>query len=102
MIGTFRVTKLDGTTTDAKSRQADVIAFERHFNMPFIKATLDTVEVDGQSQPALRMEHMWFLAYSACRRADRQAGLDTVDFDDWLDDVDGVEMVEVEEFDPKA
>jgi hypothetical protein len=93
---------LDGSEAQAQSRQADIIAFERHFNMPFVKATLDTIEIEGKHQPAMRMEHMWFLAYSAWRRDERKAGREVPDFDTWVDDVDEVDMVQVEDFDPKA
>lgn len=101
MIGSFKITMLDGTEVDAISRQADTIAFERHFSMPFIKMTLETAEVNGQHQSMVRMEHLWFLAYRAWRRT-QPTGVELPSFDDWCELVDEVEMNESSDPDPKA
>ena len=100
MIGDFKITMLDGTEVEAASRQSDAIAFERHFSMPFVKMTLETAEINGEQQSVFRLEHMWYLAYRAWRRA--VGGDSPPSFDDWCELVDEVNVTEVTDPDPKA
>lgn len=75
------VTYSDGRTEEVVVRPRTQIAFERHYNIAIAAA------FDPESSTGMRLEHMYFMAYHASKSA--------VEFDDWVDTVDGID-VEVE------
>jgi hypothetical protein len=95
----FKITNHDGTEAEVEQTQSDGVDFELHYDIPFVKATMETVETgDGERVPVLRIGHMFFLAYAASRREARSAGADEFpSFDEWRDSVASVSLVGSEE-----
>jgi hypothetical protein len=95
----FRITDHDGTEHEVEQTQSDGVDFELHFDIPFVKATMETVETgDGERVPVLRIGHMFFLAYAASRRVARADGAtEFPSFDEWRDTVAAVSLLGGEE-----
>ena len=91
----FKVTSHDGTEAEVEQTQSDGVDFELHYDIPFVKATMETVETgDGQRVPVLRIGHMFFLAYAASRREARAGGAtEFPSFDEWRDSVASVSLL---------
>ena len=71
------VTVDDGTEHEVTVKVGDLVAFERMYGISF-------GEVDTDNP---RIEYVLFLGWKACKRL----GLTELEFDEWLDRVDGVE-----------
>jgi hypothetical protein len=95
----FKITKHDGNEFEVEQTQSDGVDFELHFDIPFVKATMETVQLgDGSYVPVLRIGHMFFLAYAAARREARAAGeTEFPSFDEWRDSVAAVATLGAEE-----
>lgn len=89
MFDIIRITHTDGTVTDAPGRKSDVVRFERHFRLP-VSRLFD----DG----GMFTEHLWYFGYLAESRVIAEQ----VEFDDWMDTVDQVEIVTVEDTAPPS
>lgn len=75
----LRILWLDGTSKEVTIAAKDIVAAEEKFQL-----ALDKMD---------RITHFIFLAYSADRRLKTTAK----EFDEWLDDVDTVEVVDPKE-----
>lgn len=81
-------------------KEVDLIAFERHYGIPYDALSQPVTDAEGhavtdaegnvEAEPSKlwRLEHLWFLAWNACRRAKLTDGLS---FDDWLDEAPDVD-----------
>jgi hypothetical protein len=76
----FQVTYTDGRTVEVEAMPKDVVAFERQYGKRFTDAFSDT--------PAL--EWLFYLAWSPLHRSKQ----DPRAFDEFLDDVADIEVVE--------
>lgn len=88
MFKQMKVTHTDGSEVDVEGRRADLVRFERHFKIPAGKMFND----DG-----LFVEHLWFYAWCAEGRASEVG-----DFDTWMETVDSVEIVAIEDADSEV
>ena len=77
----FEVTYLDGRKVESTAGPKDLVAFERQYD----KSIAGFADADG-----LRMEWIYYLAWSPLHREGREAG----DFDSFLTAVDEVSPVE--------
>lgn len=84
MFAKYRITHLDGTIIEAEGRKVDAIKFERQFHLPISKLFND----DG-----IFTEHLWFFGWCAEKRDNSELA----SFDDWMEDIEGVEIVTEEE-----
>lgn len=75
----LRILWLDGTSKEVPVSVADIVAAESKFEL-----ALDKME---------RMTHFIFLAYSADKRLKNTAK----DFEEWLEDVESVEVIDPKE-----
>jgi hypothetical protein len=87
MFAKYKITFEDGTDLQASGRKADAIRFERQFKIP-VAAMF--------SEEGVRQEHLWFFGWCAAKRVNP----DIVSFDDWIDTVESVDIVTVEEEEP--
>jgi hypothetical protein len=84
MFDKYRITHQDGTVVEAAGRKVDAVKFERQFKMP-----VSNLFTDGR----LYTEHLWFFGWCA----EKRVNADIPSFDDWMEDVEGVEIVTEEE-----
>jgi hypothetical protein len=82
MIGKLTITYEDDTTVDVETKAIDAIRFERAYNQ----------SVSAAVGEKMRMEHLWYFAYAALKRA----GGTTLEFDDWAETVALVGVTESE------
>lgn len=78
------VTHKDGTAVDVVCKTVDYLAFESHFDKP--------IAVLEQG----RLTHLLWLAWKAATRA----GQTDLDFDTWVDTVDGIESKDASDVPP--
>lgn len=83
---TMTVTYANGGDSKVEVKPRSQIAFERKFDRSIADAF--------GSADALRFEYVYFLAWHASKS--------TVDFDDWLDSVEGIDMEVAGQPDPTA
>ena len=76
---TYKVEFVGGGTVSGESRPSDLIAFERRYQVPgwFLG-----------DQDNARIEYLWFMAWRAVTRNDSAK----VEFDEWIEMVDSVEV----------
>lgn len=74
----LKITRADGSSDEAKVSLADLIAFERKFNKSY-----------GDVENAPHVEYVAFLAWNSLRRTGRE----TRSFDDFIDVIDGLDVV---------
>jgi hypothetical protein len=82
----------DGQTTEYKVTPFVQVSFERHF----AQALASAFGPDKEN----RLEHMYWLAWQSARAAN---GTKVGEFDDWLKEIDGVDLGDAEPaapFDP--
>jgi hypothetical protein len=84
MFDKYRITLNDGTTLEAEGRKADAVKFERQFKIP-----VSSLFSDG----GIYTEHLWFFGWCAEKRINS----DLPDFDEWMENVDGVDILQEEE-----
>lgn len=89
----IKVIYLDGTSKIVTTRRIDAIKLERHVGQPIIKRF-----GISENDTSMFLEDVWFLAWSASKRADKAGVPD--DFDEWAETVDDVEMIGDDEGDP--
>ena len=77
---TFHVDYVDGTRKTATTAPRDEVAFERTYNTG-VTAMIETRPDGGIALNALRLEHLYYLAWSALHRT----GQEPRDFDSFLD-----------------
>jgi len=82
MLGTLRVTYTDGNTVEGESRPVDAIRFERQFNKPVSEAFGDN---------GMRLEYLWYFGFEVVKREQPN---DPGTFDQWIEQVQSVEVVE--------
>lgn len=87
MFAKYRITHQDGTIIEAEGRKVDAVKFERQFKMP-----VSSLFEDG----GLYTEHLWFFGYCAEKRLNPELP----GFDDWMETVDGVDILNAEENEP--
>jgi len=80
MFAKYRITHQDETVTEVEGRKVDAVKFERRFKMP-----VSNLFVDG----GLYTEHLWFFGWCAEKRVNSELP----DFDEWMESVNGVEIV---------
>jgi hypothetical protein len=76
----LQIVYLDGRTVDVSAVAADMVAFERHFDLSVARIGED-----------VRLEHLFFLAW----HAEKRGGQTQTSFDEWIDLVEFVASVEV-------
>lgn len=81
----FRITYTDGRVVETATRPKGIVAFERQYNVSF--ADLENIGAEGAKNPPL--EWLWYLAWTGVHFA----GQDTRPFDDFLNDIDGIEGI---------
>jgi hypothetical protein len=84
MFAKYKITFEDGTDLEVPGRKADAIRFERQFKIP-VAAMF--------SEDGVRQEHLWFFGWCAAKRNNP----DIVSFDDWIETVESVDIMAVEE-----
>lgn len=84
MFDKYRIRHHDGSVTEVEGRKVDAVKFERQFQMP-----VSNLFTDG----GLYTEHLWFFGWCAEKRTNP----DTPSFDEWMEDIEGVEIVTEEE-----
>jgi hypothetical protein len=84
MFAKYKITHLDGTVIEAAGRKVDAVKFERQFKMPVSNLFGD----DG-----IYTEHLWYFGWCAEKRVNAELP----DFDDWMETVEGVDIVTEEE-----
>jgi hypothetical protein len=84
MFAKYKITFEDGTDLEVSGRKADAIRFERQFKIP-VAAMF--------SEDGVRQEHLWFFGWCAAKRTNT----DIVSFDDWIETVESVDIMAVEE-----
>ena len=87
MFAKYKITHLDGTVIEAAGRKVDAVKFERQFKMPVSNLFGD----DG-----IYTEHLWYFGWCAEKRVNAELP----DFDDWMETVEGVDIVTEEEEEP--
>jgi hypothetical protein len=84
MFAKYRITHQDGTIIEAVGRKVDAVKFERQFKMPVSSIFGD----DG-----IYTEHLWFFGWCA----EQRINTDLPGFDEWMETVDGVDVLPEEE-----
>lgn len=84
MFGKYKITHLDGTVIEAAGRKVDAVKFERNFKMPASAMFGD----DG-----IYTEHLWYFGWCAEKRVTS----DLPDFDEWMETVEGVDILSEED-----
>lgn len=84
MFDKYRITHQDGTIVEAAGRKVDAVKFERQFKMP-----ISNLFGDG----GIYTEHLWFFGWCAEKRDNPELA----SFDDWMEDIESVEIVTEEE-----
>ena len=87
MFAKYKITFEDGTDLETSGRKADAIRFERQFKIP-VAAMF--------SEDGVRQEHLWFFGWCAAKRTNP----DILAFDDWIETVESVDIMAVEEDEP--
>ena len=91
MMSSFRVAYADRPEAIYKTKPKDVVAFERASGV----SAMGAFSID-----APRLEHLWLLAYYAAKRVEGVSRVDFPAFDDWLDDLEGVDILSEDGDDP--
>lgn len=84
MFAKYRITHQDGNIVEAPGRKVDAVKFERQFKMP-------VSNLFGEG--GIYTEHLWFFGWCAEKRINS----DLPDFDEWMETVDGVDILSEEE-----
>jgi hypothetical protein len=84
MFAKYKITHLDGTVIEAPGRKVDAVKFERQFKMP-----VSNLFEDG----GIYTEHLWYFGWCA----EKRVNADIPVFDDWMETVEGVDIVTEEE-----
>jgi hypothetical protein len=87
MFAKYKITFEDGTDLETSGRKADAIRFERQFKIP-VAAMF--------SEDGVRQEHLWFFGWCVAKRTNP----DILAFDDWIETVESVDIMAVEEDEP--
>jgi hypothetical protein len=85
MFAKYRITHQNGTVIEAEGRKVDAVKLERKFKIPASSL------FDG----GIYTEHLWFFGYCAEKRLNSELP----EFDDWMETVDGVEIIMEDESD---
>jgi hypothetical protein len=89
MFDKYRITYSDGTANEVTGKKSDVVRFERKYKMPVANMLADN---------AIYTEHLWFFGWCA----EQRAGNTELSFDDWVETIESVEVLTVEEENPTA
>jgi hypothetical protein len=84
MFAKYRITHQDGNIVEAPGRKVDAVKFERQYKMPVSNLF---------SEGGIYTEHLWFFGWCAEKRINS----DLPDFDEWMETVDGVDILSEED-----
>lgn len=87
MFDKYRITHTDGTVHEVLGKKSDVVKFEREFKMPAANI-LDS--------GAIYIEHLWYFGWLADERENNTG----TNFNDWIETVESVEILTVEDQNP--
>jgi hypothetical protein len=83
----IEVTYVDGKTVTVTARQVDILRLEKYVGKPWVKLS-GLADEDSNGTPSLMMDHIWHMAWTASRRADKTGVSE--DYDAWCEVVDQV------------
>lgn len=89
MFDRYSITYTDGTNHEVDGKKSDVVKFERKYKIPVANLL---------SENAIYIEHLWFFGWCA----ETRAGNTELSFDDWIETIESVEVLTVEQENPTS
>jgi len=87
MMSKFRVKYSDHPDAVYQTKPKDIVAFER-------ATGLSSLAAFATGEP--RLEHLWLMAHCCAKRVDGAGRTDFPEFDDWLDGMEDVSVLDAD------